>query len=264
MRYSAGSPWGVRQEQLTGRRLAAGLDFAIDVPGDCWDDLAWGLVVGEANLSDVADGIVTSRLWIERVTASAKSQGMTWLHALIVAIAELDEGENDAASVLVERSLSLRQTWLGLRLKALLSADAEEAISSYLDAWKTGDAPPELAVEIAKYLMQADRPDDLKLFVKSLPPEIRDNERIVLARAVIAANERQFDEVERLLMSRQFATIREGETLLSDLWVRLRQGRLEAALGRRATAEEIRQDLASHPMPRSLDLRMHAQDLTPA
>jgi hypothetical protein len=86
---------------------------------------------------------------------------------------------------------------------------------------------------------------------------IRDNERIVLARAVVAANEGRFDEAEQLLLSRQFATIREGETLLSDLWIKLRRGRLEAVLRRPPTPEEIKQDLAQHPMPRTLDLRMH-------
>jgi hypothetical protein len=93
--------------------------------------------------------------------------------------------------------------------------------------------------------------------VETLPADVRDNERIVLARAVVAANDGQFDELERLLFSRQFATIREGETLLSDLWVRLRKGRLEASLGRAATSAEMKRDLAAHPMPSSLDLRMH-------
>ena len=74
---------------------------------------------------------------------------------------------------------------------------------------------------------------------------------------MVAANEAAFDELEALLMSRQFATIREGETLLSDLWLRLRRGRLEATLQRLPTSDEVREDLASHPLPRSLDLRMH-------
>ena len=112
--------------------------------------------------------------------------------------------------------------------------------------------------------LRAGRSDDLKTFVDALPPAVRDNERIVLARAVVAANDKQFDEVERLLMSRQFASIREGETLLSDLWIRLRRGRLEGGLGRTATAEEVKQDLARHPMPRTLDLRMHVlEDVGP-
>ena len=86
---------------------------------------------------------------------------------------------------------------------------------------------------------------------------MRDNERIVLARAVVAANDRDFDELERLLLSRPFATIREGETLLSDLWVRLRRGRVEAQLGREETAKEIKVDLRANPVPRALNLRMH-------
>jgi hypothetical protein len=95
-----------------------------------------------------------------------------------------------------------------------------------------------------------------------LPPQVQNNERIVLARAVVAANNSQFDELERLLVSRQFATIREGETLLSDLWVRLRRGRLEADLGRVPTPDEVKKDLAIHPLPRALDLRMHVREDT--
>ena len=105
--------------------------------------------------------------------------------------------------------------------------------------------------------MNNERSDELKRFVAALPAKTRDNERIVLAQAVVAANDGRFDEVERLLMSRQFATIREGETLLSDLWVKLRRGRLERELGRTATADELRRDLLLHPLPRALDLRMH-------
>ena len=40
--------------------------------------------------------------------------------------------------------------------------------------------------------------------------------------------------------------------------MRLRQGRLEASLGREATRDEIRADLVAHPLPKQLDLRMHA------
>jgi hypothetical protein len=99
--------------------------------------------------------------------------------------------------------------------------------------------------------------------VDGLPPPVRDNERIILARAVVAADDGQFDELERLLLRRQFATIREGETLLSDLWVRLRRGQLEARLQRAPTSGEVRDDLLAHPLPRSLDLRMHVVEEAP-
>jgi hypothetical protein len=131
-------------------------------------------------------------------------------------------------------------------------------VRSYLGAWRAGGAPPELAIEIATYLMAQERSAELKAFVDALPADVRDKERIILARAVVAANSKQFDELERLLLSRQYASIREGETLLSELWFKLRRGRVEQALGREPTNGELATDLAEHPLPRQLDLRMHA------
>jgi hypothetical protein len=203
------------------------------------------------------DGVAVSTVWIVRVEAIADAQGATWLHALMLATAALDRGNPETAREQAGQSLELRPGWAAHRLLALLSDDAEAASEHYLRAWAAGDAPPELAVEIATHLTRAGRSGELKAFVDALPPQVRDNERIVLARALVAGNDGRLDELERLLLSRQFATIREGETLLSDLWVRLRRGRLEAELGRAATAAEIKDDLAAHPLPRALDLRMH-------
>jgi hypothetical protein len=256
-RYSAGAPWGSRQEQLLGKRLADGLDFNVETPGDFWDDLAHGLTVGKQNLHDIPSGIAVSKIWVDRVAASAEGQGSTWLHELLLAVARLDEGDMAAAAAHADASLDHKPNWLGYRLKALMSPDVDSASEAYFRAWAVGDAPPELAVEIATHFMAADRSEELKRFVEALPAKVRENERIVLALAVVAANDRRFDDVERLLMSRQFATIREGETLLSDLWVKLRRGRLEASLGRSARPDELKQDLAAHPLPRELDLRMH-------
>ena len=256
-RYSVGEPWGARQEHLLGRPLASGLDFTVDADDDCWDELARGVALSESNLREVPNGVAVSTLWTDRVAANAAAHGATWVHALILAVALLDRGDRDAAAMQIDQSLSKRPSWLGYRLKALLSPDVDTASDNYLRAWDAGDAPAELAVEIATHFMKEGRSGELKRFVDALPPAVRDNERIILARALVAANDGQFDELERLLMSRQFASIREGETLLSDLWVKLRRGRLETELKRAATPEEIRQDLALHPLPRSLDLRMH-------
>ena len=157
------------------------------------------------------------------------------MHALILATALLDQGESEAArqrrsSVPFRAAAELGSAY---RLQALLSADFETASEAYLQAWAAGEAPAELAVEIAAHFMQGGRSGDLKAFVDALPSAVRNNERIILARAMVAADDGQFDELEKLLMSRQFATIREGETrCCSDLWVRLRRGRLEAELKR--------------------------------
>jgi hypothetical protein len=254
--HSSGTPWGARQERLTGRHLADGLDFSIVGAADFWDDLAGSLTVSDANLADLPSGIAVSPVWTERLEASA-AQSPTWLHALMLATAALDRDDRDAAREHIARSLSLRPSWAAHRLAALLATNAAAASQSYRRAWSTGDAPTELAVEIAQHFMTARLSSELKSFVDALPPAVQDNERIVLARAVVAADDGDFDELERLLFSRPFATIREGETLLSDLWVRLRRGSLEAQLARTPTADEIKGDLKAHPVPRELNLRMH-------
>ena len=65
------------------------------------------------------------------------------------------EGDKDAAREHVDASLSLKPSWAGYRLQALLSADVDAASENYLKAWRMGDAPPELAVEIATHFMTA-------------------------------------------------------------------------------------------------------------
>jgi hypothetical protein len=257
-RFSHGEPWGARQEQLLGRPLADGLDFSTATPPSFWDSVAQGSPVPAAQYEALPDGIVVSTMWIDRIKASAAEHGATWVHELTLAVARLDAGDRATAADHVSASLALKPSWLAYRLDALLAGTVDHAVRSYLAAWKAGSAPPELAVEIATYLMAQERSSELKAFVDGLPAAVRNKERIILARAVVAANGGQFDELERLLFSRQFASIREGETLLSDLWVRLRRGRLEASLGRAASVAELKADLAAHPLPPQLDLRMHA------
>jgi hypothetical protein len=256
-RTSTGAPWGARQERLLGRKLAGGLDFDLDRPADFWDDLVDRGVVAEANLTGLPNGLALSPLWVERLATSAKTQGMSWLHALMLATAALDRDDRESARAHVATSLSLKPSWAAHRLAALLATDTAAATASYKRAWRMGDAPAELAVEIAQHFMAAHLSAELKSFVDALPPAIREHERIILARAVVAADDGDYDELERLLFSRPFATIREGETLLSDLWVTLRRGRLEVQLGRAATSDEIKADLRTHPVPRALNLRMH-------
>lgn len=253
VRHSTGAHWGARQERLTGTPLAAGLDFSVESTGDYWDDLANGASVNPSNLRDIPAGGAVSPVWIDRIKADAPN----WVGELLLATAALDRNDRALAREHVASSLALQPSWAAYRLEALLADDPGAKASSYLRAWNASGAPPELAVEIAQYFGAASLSAELKAFVAALPTDIRSNERIILARATVAANDGDFDELERLLFDRPFATIREGETLLSDLWGRLRRGRFEAQLGRAASAEELKADLKANPVPRALNLRMH-------
>lgn len=258
-RFTAGTAWGARQERLTGTPLAAGLDFAVSSAPDCWDDLLATGRFSDASLARVPDDFAVSEAWVARLEASSAAQGETWLHALLLGIAALDRGDRDTARTLFGRSTAARPTWLGLRQSALTASTPDEAERLYLSAWATGDAPPALAAEIVGFLVRENHLDALNRFASALPESALSDERVHLGRARVAAAQGEFDLLEKLL-SRRFATIREGENLLEDLWVALQRGRLTASLGRAPDAAELAARLKANPVPAHLNFRMKAAE----
>ena len=254
-RLAAGSVWGGRHEKLTGRGLATGLDFSVQPVKDCWDDLLATDAFSEESLVAVPLDFAVSDLWVEALERSRSLAGETWLHALLLGIAALDRDDKAKAWQLFDSSIALKPTWLGFRQRALVAADAEQKTSDYLAAWRAGGAPIELAVEFVDFLLRENRFSLLQDFVGALPNQALENERIVLARAKLAARRGALDELEALLKQR-FATIREGEVLLDELWTALQKGRLEVALGRLPTATELAERLKVHPIPERLNFRM--------
>jgi len=258
-RLTDGSPWGGRQEKLTGKPLAPGLDFAVPHPADCWDELATTGRFSDASLKRVPADFAVSPVWVAALEQSRDKQGETWLHALLLGIATLDNGDRDAARALFERSIGLKPTWLGRRQRALVTNDPDAADRDYLAAWASGDAPPALAAEIVSLLVKHGRLERLRAFASGLPASALTDERVHLGRAMVAASEGDFDLLERLL-DRHFATVREGENLLDELWVALQRGRLQQSLGRAPTAAELVERLKQHPVPAHLNFRMRAQE----
>ncbi len=257
-RLSAGSVWGARQEQLIGGPLAEGLDFSVQVPGDAWDDLVTTGRFSDASLATVPDDFAVSDLWVAALEKSRAEQGDTWLHALLLGIAALDREDRTRAAELFEQSVALKPTWLGLRQRALVAVDPVAAERDYLAAWATGEAPPALAAEIVDHLVKHNRLAELETFASALPDTALGNERVHLGRARVAARQGDLDLLEKLL-DRRFATIREGEMLLDQLWTSLQQGRLHQSLGREPTAVEVAARLQQHPVPAHLNFRMKSE-----
>ena len=114
-----------------------------------------------------------------------------------------------------------------------------------------------LAIEYAQALFQRGHYAALQDFVAALPEEIRDHERLRLL-GVRAALKTGRLEVIGDLLDHEFATIREGEVTLTDLWQEWQEQRVAAAEGiprDESLRERVRREF---PPPRRLDFRMHA------
>ncbi|UVC09456.1 DUF5107 domain-containing protein [Rhizobium sp. TH2] len=253
-----GSAWGRRDEQLCGRPLADGLDFSVVTENDCWDELATAGAFSEQNLASVPAEFAVSDRWVAKIEQSVRQQGETWLHCLLLGIAALDREKTEDARALFDRSVSLRPTWLGHRQRAIVASETEAAIVDYLAAWEIGGAPRELASEIADFLLRNQEFDRLSAFLAGLSADCAGLERIKLVRAKIAARNGDAETLATILQT-EFATIREGEMLLSELWTALQSGRLAAVLGRGPTESELTEALKANPIPKHLDFAMKAE-----
>jgi hypothetical protein len=96
------------------------------------------------------------------------------------------------------------------------------------------------------------RLDAMAAFLKRLPPATAAHERIRLARAQAAISSGDLALGETLL-NYHYATIREGDFILTELWEKLQIAKAERKLGRRPTPAEAKAALAAAPLPTYLD-----------
>ena len=255
-RLSIGSPWGGRDERLMGRTIAAGLDFSTPGAGrSAWDDLVDDGMFSPAALVQVPPDFAVSARWTAALAKSAKAHGETWLHALMLGLAALNEGRGADAADLYQRSLKMKPTWLGYRQRALVAATHDAAERDYLLAWSMPGAPPDLADEIVDFFRKAGRFQQMSRFLEILSPAVLGRERVVLARAQVAAQSGQVEELEAFLTT-EFAAIREGETLLDELWRALHRNKARRALGYEPTGAELDDVLRQNPIPWHLNFQM--------
>ena len=255
-RLSTGSPWGGRDERLMARPIAAGLDFSTPEAGrSAWDELVDEGKFSPAALDLVPPDFAVSARWTAALAKSAGAHGETWLHSLMLGLAALNEGRAADALDLFERSLTMKPTWLGYRQRALVAPTHDAAEQDYLSAWSMPGAPPDLADEIVDFFRKTGRFQRLSRFLGKLAPNVLGRERVVLARAQVAAQSGEVEELEAFLTT-EFATIREGETLLDELWLALHRTKARRALGREPTGEELADVLTQNPIPWHLNFQM--------
>jgi tetratricopeptide (TPR) repeat protein len=200
--------------------------------------------------------------WRERLAASLTiSENRNWFALLHygVMLAEIfdAQGAADAWRESIEKQPSA-WAYRNLALLAQSNGQVEESIALYQRAWQlaqVGGLPLEaLAHEYLSLLVQARQFVQARAVFGSLPKDASDSDRVQILWAMTALQLNQLDAVEQVLQ-RSFATVREGQVDLTNLWFEMWQRR--AALESDQPLEEISLDeiKAAHPAPAAIDFR---------
>lgn len=223
---SLGEGWGALEGMLGRVRhtQSAAMPFDKDALGpdqEPWLALLRDGMLPERDVMDEPGQYMIGPEWRalleESIRSGASDHWLGWLHLGVMLLEELDPtGAREAWTRSIERKPS---GWAYRNLAVLKSrdGDVEAACELMKQAWEIGPKIATLAVEYAGMLEQAGRWDDLRAFVDSLPDSIRAHERILIVIAKLALHFDDLSSVEDVL-EHEFATIREGEVTLTDLW----------------------------------------------
>lgn len=195
------------------------------------------------------------RLLEQALSAGRGDHWLSWFHLGNMRCEEFDLA---GASEAWQRSIECRSNSWAFRNLALLSVrekNMKEARRLLEEGLAAGPRPVALALELGQTLLDAADWQALKKFVDSLSAETRAHERIrlLVARAAIEAED--YPAAENILTG-EFALVREGETILSDLWFLLQEHRVACEEGAVINDEFRRNIRKRFPPPRNLDFRM--------
>lgn len=115
-----------------------------------------------------------------------------------------------------------------------------------------------LAIECCDALLVAGRPSDALRFAESLAPSVRSHGRIRVSEAKAALALDDLDAAEAALSGElELGDLREGDSILTDLWFEMQERRAASRAGRPLTDDERSLVRREHPPPPHLDFRMH-------
>ncbi len=196
--------------------------------------------------------------WRELLEQSISSgRGDHWLSWLHLGVMRMEARDVDGARTAWEESLRRSRNGWALRNLAVLENRAgnnEAWINLLREAWEVGPRIPHLAVEYCQALVSLERYNEMLRFAESLPRDIQHNERIRMLAAKASIEVGDFDALDGFF-DQEFATIREGEVTLTDLWFLMHERKLAAEEGV-SINDELRARVRSEfPPPRHVDFR---------
>lgn len=221
---TTGSTWGRIFEKAHGQLISQGLNFSskASVQEQVWLDFLESKEMKEKDPESEKD-YVCSDAWVEILNAG-KENYLTLLHK---GVAALEKENFDEAKSFFEASIELCPTSFSHRNLALIykqGGDVIQALEQYYKAFELSKENEELCVELVTFLKETQSLSACKNFLEKLEQPLEElHERLQLIRAEIFIEEGNFDKAEELIMNREYATIREGEVALTDMWFAIKK-----------------------------------------
>ena len=189
------------------------------------------------------------------INSGASDHWLAWLH---LGVMRMEAGDTDGAQAAWETSLDRApNAWALRNLSVIRSRAGDDAAAAELLAQAVEVGPPTVALvaEYAQVLLKLERFETLDAVLAALPRGVRDAERLCMVAARVALHFDRFEEVEQVL-AREFATIREGEITLSDIWFALHERKLALAEGVQVDEALKARARREFPPPYEIDFRM--------
>ena len=263
-----GSGWGALERRRLAKsgladRIPAELVFANSTLGT--DQEPWLKLLEEGALPEVSTKaedpgqLMTQEEWYWRLERALKEKkGDHWYARYIQGVMRLESRDVFGARKALLKSIELAPTSWAYRTLSVLERRAgklDEAVELMKKGWAVGPQIAPLAIELAQSLAEAQKFDELRAFCAGLPEKIRGHERIRIAQAHAALKTGHFDEVEAVF-SYPFATMREGEATLAELWFAFHEHRLSKAEKVPIDANLRARVKKECPVPANIDFRI--------
>jgi tetratricopeptide (TPR) repeat protein len=268
-----GSGWGalesqVRQSDHGGRvanaECAAFALFPLDSIRS--REQRWALLlhrgdVPAASASELPDSWLVGRDWRGRLEAAsanaANNHWLTWWH---LGIAAYHDGDRAAAEAAWRKSLDREPNAWSYRNLAVLArenGEAHQACRYLFAAHQLQPSERNIAIEYTESLVATGQMEELLQWYDGLDPGLAAAPRLLLMRAQAQLAVGRLDAVEQLLTSDfELPDLREGDTVLTDLWYELMVQRYAIERGIPVT-DVLRQQInREHPPPANIDFRL--------
>ena len=270
--FQSGSGWGALE--LTRRsRLAnpfpppAGLDFPASSLGteQCkWLALLETGALPESDPSELPGEWMVQPEWEEALQSSLdRGRGRSWFALLHLGVMRMEGHDDEGAEQAWLESIQLRPSAWAYRNLAVLATrrgQPETAREFYELAWalavRSGQTPAALASEYLAALQSFGLNERGMDVYRALPADVQSADRVQILRGHFAL---ALDDLEAVadVLGREYAVVREGESVLSDLWFEM-QARLEARRSGRVLDDALRKETRQIcPPPARIDFRSH-------